>query len=154
MQEIFRCNIQADQLNWLELLDGAVAAINNSKSSSTGLSPFEIEEAGLDDEIKSTLTALRTTSYELYAVSPGRPTPLRKPNMARRRSIESASEWNQLYWDIAAGASDTAAPVLPWAKCERPATAAVDELPLDLKAAPRRVAASAPGRIDLGAAGA
>ena len=43
LQEIIRCNIQADQLNWLELLDGAVAAINNSKSSSTGLSPFEIE---------------------------------------------------------------------------------------------------------------
>ena len=28
VQEIMRCNIQADQNNWLEMLDGAVMAIN------------------------------------------------------------------------------------------------------------------------------
>ena len=29
LQEIIRCNIQADQLNWLELLDGAVGGRQN-----------------------------------------------------------------------------------------------------------------------------
>ena len=43
LEEIMRMNIQADQLNWLELLDGAVMAINNAPTASTGKSPFEME---------------------------------------------------------------------------------------------------------------
>ena len=43
LEEILRCNAQPDQMNWLELVDGAVAAINSTPSSSTGMSPFEIE---------------------------------------------------------------------------------------------------------------
>lgn len=43
LEEILRTNVQADQANWLELCDGAVAAINASPSETTGQSPFEIE---------------------------------------------------------------------------------------------------------------
>ena len=43
LQEIMRSNVQADQLNWLELLDGAMMAINNSPVSATQKSPFEME---------------------------------------------------------------------------------------------------------------
>jgi hypothetical protein len=43
LEEIMRMNIQADQLNWLELLDGATMAINNAPTASTGKSPFEME---------------------------------------------------------------------------------------------------------------
>jgi hypothetical protein len=38
-----RTNVQADQLNWLELLDGAVMTINNAVLSEGGKSPFELE---------------------------------------------------------------------------------------------------------------
>ena len=40
---IRRADALADQNNWLELLDGAVMAINNSTVAPTGKSPFEIE---------------------------------------------------------------------------------------------------------------
>ena len=43
LEEILRTNVQADQSNWLELCDGAVAAINAAPSETTGQSPFEIE---------------------------------------------------------------------------------------------------------------
>ena len=43
LEEIMRTNVQADQLNWLELLDGAQMAINNAPVSATLKSPFEIE---------------------------------------------------------------------------------------------------------------
>lgn len=43
LQEIMRTNVQADQLNWLELLDGAVMTINNAVLSEGGKSPFELE---------------------------------------------------------------------------------------------------------------
>ena len=43
LEEIMRTNVQADQLNWLELLDGAQMAINNAPVSSTMKSPFEME---------------------------------------------------------------------------------------------------------------
>ena len=43
LEEIMRANVQADQLNWLELLDGAVMAINNAPLAEVGQSPFEIE---------------------------------------------------------------------------------------------------------------
>ena len=33
--------MQADQTNWLELCDGAVAAINAAPSETTGQSPFD-----------------------------------------------------------------------------------------------------------------
>jgi hypothetical protein len=38
-----RTNVQADQLNWLELLDGAVMAINNAPIADDRPSPFEVE---------------------------------------------------------------------------------------------------------------
>ena len=47
LEEILRANVQPDQMNWLELLDGAVAAINASPSSATGISPFEAETGTL-----------------------------------------------------------------------------------------------------------
>ena len=43
LQEIMRTNIQADQANWLELLDGACMTINNAGQEEGKLSPFEIE---------------------------------------------------------------------------------------------------------------
>ena len=43
LQEIMRTNVQADQLNWLELLDGAVMAINNAPIAEDRPSPFEVE---------------------------------------------------------------------------------------------------------------
>ena len=43
LQEIMRSNIQADQNNWLELLDGAVMAINNAPIELGRKSPFELE---------------------------------------------------------------------------------------------------------------
>ena len=43
LQEIMRANVQADQCNWLELLDGACMAINNASAGEGRPSPFEIE---------------------------------------------------------------------------------------------------------------
>eukprot|EP01043_Picozoa_sp_COSAG02_P005835 COSAG02_NODE_161_length_32629_cov_10.363142_3_plen_104_part_00 len=40
---IMRSNVQADQNNWLELLDGALMAINNAPIEALRKSPFEIE---------------------------------------------------------------------------------------------------------------
>eukprot|EP01043_Picozoa_sp_COSAG02_P086245 COSAG02_NODE_23730_length_710_cov_0.759411_1_plen_221_part_01 len=43
LEEILRTNVQPDQMNWLELLDGVVVAINAAPTSTTGSSPFEVE---------------------------------------------------------------------------------------------------------------
>jgi len=43
LEEILRCNMQPDQKNWIDELDGAVAAINNAPSKASGMSPFQME---------------------------------------------------------------------------------------------------------------
>ena len=47
LQEVMRANVQADQCNWLELLDGACMTINNAPFADGRPSPFEIESGQL-----------------------------------------------------------------------------------------------------------
>ena len=63
LQEIMRSNVQADQLNWLELLDGTMMAINNSPVSATQKSPFEME-TGLAMRIPLDTQSLMDQTYQ------------------------------------------------------------------------------------------
>lgn len=63
LEEILRTNVQADQLNWLELCDGAVAAINAAPSDTTGKSPFELE-TGLAMQMPVDTQALSDQTYQ------------------------------------------------------------------------------------------
>ena len=63
LQEIMRSNVHADQLNWLELLDGTMMAINNSPVSATQKSPFEME-TGLAMRIPLDTQSLMDQTYQ------------------------------------------------------------------------------------------
>jgi hypothetical protein len=63
LEEILRTNVQADQLNWLKLCDGAVAAINAAPSDTTGKSPFELE-TGLAMQMPVDTQALSDQTYQ------------------------------------------------------------------------------------------